>query len=142
MIVAFVLARLFVFQESRQVLHRSALLFVLVNVGAVLQTWGIAVGLANHLLPAIGVSSFVPEIAHAIGIVVPAFSSYLGHRYWSFRPAGDERDIGPETSTGPMGSPGLGLPLVDEPSRCHDSDRTAGSPDTGAGHLPSQSWRG
>ncbi len=85
MIVAFVLARLFVFQESRQVLHRSAMFFVLVNVAALLQTWGIAIGLSHYLLPAIGATSFIPETSHAIGIVVPAFSSYLGHRYWSFR---------------------------------------------------------
>lgn len=85
MIVAFVLARLFVFQKSRQVLHRSVLFFVLVNAAALLQTWGIAMGLSYYWLPTIGADSFVPEIAHGIGIVVPVFSSYFGHKYWSFR---------------------------------------------------------
>lgn len=29
-------------------------------------------------------SSFVPEIAHAVGIIVLVFSSYFGHERWSF----------------------------------------------------------
>lgn len=85
MIVAFLLARLFVFRDSRQTLHQSLLFFILVNLAAVLQTWGVAMGLSHFLLPVLGVTSFVPEIAHAVGIVVPVFSSYLGHRHWSFR---------------------------------------------------------
>lgn len=82
---AFVLARLFVFPESSQGLHRSALFFTLVNLFALVQTWAISMGLAYYLLPAIGVTRFAPEIAHAAGIIVPVFTSYLGHRHWSFR---------------------------------------------------------
>jgi putative flippase GtrA len=85
MVTAFVLARLFVFGSGSQSLARSALMFTLVNVLAVLQTWGISVALAWHVLPALGVNRFVPEIAHAVGVVVPVFTSYIGHRKWSFR---------------------------------------------------------
>ena len=84
MAVAFGLARAFVFRESRQSLDRSAAMFVLVNVFAVLQTWAVSVGLGNHVLPALGIDRFAHEIAHAIGIVVPVFTSYLGHKRWSF----------------------------------------------------------
>ena len=85
MVTAFVLARLFVFTKSEQPVHRSIAIFALVNVAAVLQTWAIAVVLADYLLPRIGVTRFAPEIAHAVGIVVPVFSSYVGHKRWSFR---------------------------------------------------------
>lgn len=85
MVTAFMLARTFVFTESRTTLRRSVLLFSLVNLAAVAQTWLISMGLAMFALPAVGVTRFVPEIAHAVGIMVPAFTSYLGHKYWSFR---------------------------------------------------------
>ncbi len=85
MVTAFVLAKLFVFKDTEQSVHRSALFFMLVNVVAVLQTWGISVVLAFHVLPAIGVEHFVDEVAHAVGVAVPVFSSYWGHKRWSFR---------------------------------------------------------
>lgn len=85
MITAFVLARMFVFRESQQALHQSAAYFVLVNLVAVLQTWGISMLLAYYVLPFFGVARFVPEIAHAVGVVVPVFTSYLGHKHLSFR---------------------------------------------------------
>ena len=85
MITAFVLAKLFVFRKSRQSMHRSAFFFILVNLVAIAQTWGISMGLAHYLLPSLGVTSFVPEIAHATGVAVPVFTSYIGHKRWSFR---------------------------------------------------------
>lgn len=85
MITAFVLAKLFVFKESEQSLHRSAMFFVLVNVVAALQTWLISMGLALYVLPALGVHTFVDEIAHAVGVAFPVFTSYFGHKRWSFR---------------------------------------------------------
>jgi len=85
MITAFVLAKVFVFKESQQSIHHSAIFFCLVNLVAVLQTWLISMGLAYYLLPYLGVSIFVEEIAHAVGIAVPVFTSYIGHKRWSFR---------------------------------------------------------
>ena len=85
MITAFILAKLFVFTESRQSLLRSAGFFALVNLAAVLQTWAISMGLAYYVLPMLGVVKFVQEIAHAVGVMFPVFTSYIGHKYWSFR---------------------------------------------------------
>jgi putative flippase GtrA len=85
MITAFILAKLFVFKESQQSFSRSAGFFILVNLIAILQTWGISMALAYYVLPALRVSLFAPEIAHAVGVVVPVFTSYLGHKHWSFR---------------------------------------------------------
>lgn len=85
MVTAFVLARMLVFTETRHGVRRSAVFFTLVNVFAVAQTWAISMVLANYVLPGMGVSRFVPEIAHAVGVTFPVFTSYLGHKYWSFR---------------------------------------------------------
>ena len=85
MITAFVLARMFVFKNTQQSVRRSVLFFVLVNLVGALQTWIISIGLAYWLLPYLGVTLFAPEIAHAIGVMVPVFASYIGHKRWSFR---------------------------------------------------------
>ncbi len=85
MITAFVLARVFVFTGSGQQLQRPALRFVLVNVIAIAQTWIISMALFYWALPALGIEWFAAEVAHAVGVMVPVFTSYLGHKYWSFR---------------------------------------------------------
>ncbi len=85
MITAFILAKCFVFTDSRHSTKKSALFFTLVNIVAVLQTWLISVGLAYYVLPWLGVSHYVKEISHAIGVMVPVFSSYIGHKYLTFR---------------------------------------------------------
>jgi putative flippase GtrA len=85
MVTAFVLARYFVFTESELSIQRSALWFVVVNIVAVIQTWLISMLLAYYLLPRMGLTRFIPEIAHAVGVVVPVFTSYLGHKRLSFR---------------------------------------------------------
>ena len=85
MITAFVLNKLFVFRESRQAVHHAAGYFVLVNLVAVAQTWAISMLLLHWVLPWLGVSAYAREIAHAVGVVVPVFTSYLGHKHLSFR---------------------------------------------------------
>lgn len=85
MITAFILAKLFVFKESHQSTHRSAFYFVLVNIVAIAQTWFISVGLAFYAFPYIGIKHYVPEIAHAIGLAIPIFTSYIGHKKLSFK---------------------------------------------------------
>jgi len=85
MVTAYVLARIFVFKASTQTLQRSMLLFALVNLLAIIQTWAVSLMMAYAALPALGVTRFTLEIAHAVGIVVPVFTSFWGHKYWSFR---------------------------------------------------------
>jgi putative flippase GtrA len=85
MITAFILAKLLVFKNSGQSIGRSALIFSAVNILAVLQTWLISMGFALYALPAMGFSAFVPEISHAVGVLVPVFTSYLGHKNFTFR---------------------------------------------------------
>lgn len=85
MITAFVLSRLYVFERSgRHHLHELRD-FTIVNLFAVAQVWGISVGLAEYVFPAIGFSYYAPEVAHLIGLAVPSVTSYFGHKYFSFR---------------------------------------------------------
>ncbi|MES2823696.1 MAG: GtrA family protein [Pseudomonadota bacterium] len=84
MTTAFILSKLFVFKNNKQSIGNSIFYFCLVNVFAIIQTWVISMLLAYKLLPFFGVTKFVPEISHLIGIVVPVFTSYLGHKRWSF----------------------------------------------------------
>lgn len=85
MATAFVLARLFVFRDSQQSVLQSAGWFVLVNMVAIIQTWGVSMLFAFVVLPWLGIEVYAREIGHAVGVVVPVFTSYLGHKFYSFR---------------------------------------------------------
>ena len=85
MITAFVLTKLFVFTKSTQSTGRSIFFFTLVNLVAVVQTWAVSVGLTYYVFPRIGMTWHVREVAHAIGVAVPVFTSYVGHKRWSFK---------------------------------------------------------
>lgn len=85
MVSAFILARTFVFTSSSQVLHRSIAYFILVNLVAVIQTWVISMALAQYVFPNLNFQIYPKEIAHFIGITIPVFTSYFGHKYFSFK---------------------------------------------------------
>ena len=85
MLTAYVLARKFVFLQSRTSVRRSFAAFALVNLFAVLQTWLVSVGLRNWLLPLLGIVVLTDLLAHGIGVAVQVLSSYFGHKHISFR---------------------------------------------------------
>jgi putative flippase GtrA len=85
MVTAFILAKLFVFEGSSHSTLKSALLFTVVNIFAFAQTWIVSMGLAYQVLPDLGVVQFDRDIASFIGIIVPVFSSFVAHKYISFR---------------------------------------------------------
>ncbi|PMH80149.1 GtrA family protein, partial [Vibrio cyclitrophicus] len=85
MITAFSLAKLFVFKESKHSAAKSAFYFTLVNFAAVIQTWVVSVLLAYYILPSVGVSTYVEDISHFFGVIVPVFTSFIGHKHLSFR---------------------------------------------------------
>ena len=85
MVAAFLLARTYVFPGGRNGVGRSAVYFTLVNAVALLQTWFVSIALADHLFPTLGIRQHSETLAHVIGVGTPAFTSYIGHREWSFR---------------------------------------------------------
>lgn len=85
MVTAFLLAKAFVFRKTEQQLRHSIMFFVLVNLVAVVQTYFISLGMFYYLLPALNITFHAKEISHAAGVIVPVFTSYLGHKHFSFR---------------------------------------------------------
>lgn len=85
MVTAYILARRYVFTGSRQSVKRSFSAFALVNLVAVLQTWLVSIGLRHLLLPMISGAALIDLIAHSLGVIIPVFTSYLGHKHVSFR---------------------------------------------------------
>jgi putative flippase GtrA len=85
--VAFVLNRLFVFRETVNPLHHQAFWFAMVNLAAVVQTLIASLALARWVLPALRFHWHDETVAHALGVAMPVITSFLGHKYLSFRNA-------------------------------------------------------
>lgn len=85
MVVAFLLNRLFVFRNPRHGLHHQVLWFTAVNLAAVAQTLVVSLLFAHWLLPWAGIHEHVETLAHVIGVAVPTITSYVGHRFITFR---------------------------------------------------------
>ncbi|WP_081077778.1 GtrA family protein [Burkholderia stagnalis] len=81
----YLLARRYVFGAGGQRTWRSAAAFTAVNLFALPQTWAVSVGLAQHLMPAVGFGWHAQDLAHLAGVGAPVFTSYFAHRNWSFR---------------------------------------------------------
>ncbi|MFI8717301.1 GtrA family protein [Stenotrophomonas sp. NPDC077464] len=85
LITAFTLNKIFVFSASRHRLHHQFLWFLAINLAAVAQTVAVSLVIARWLLPALHIDFHNDTIAHAIGVMVPAVTSYIGHKRLSFR---------------------------------------------------------
>lgn len=84
MTTAYVLSKLFVFENSGRKVHEEAFRFVLVNLVAIVQVWVVTVCLHLWGLPAIGWHWQPEAVAHAIGVASPIVTSYFGHQYFTF----------------------------------------------------------
>ncbi len=85
MTTAFLLSRKYVFDKSSQSSVKQFYFFALVNMFAVVQVWAISVGLAEYLFVWLEFHFFREEVAHIIGLAMPVFTSYIGHKKLSFR---------------------------------------------------------
>jgi putative flippase GtrA len=84
MTTAYVLARYFVFERSGRAVHDEYIRFTLVNLVAIAQVWIVSVGLADYGFPWLGFTWHSYTVAHVIGVAVPIFTSYIGHKRFSF----------------------------------------------------------
>lgn len=84
LVTAFLLNRRFVFPGATNRLHQQLFWFVAVNVVALTQTLLVSLLFADYVLPSLNIVWHTEEIAHAIGIVTPIFTSYVGHKRLSF----------------------------------------------------------
>lgn len=85
MFVAFLLMRGHVFQADNGPFIQQVIKFIGVNIVAVIQTLLISLLLARWLLPTIGISHHAEALAHFTGVIVPAITSYFGHKFLTFR---------------------------------------------------------
>lgn len=83
--MGFVLNRFFVFAGAVNSLRNQAGWFALINLAAVVQTLFVSLLLADHVLPAMGIRKHAETFAHGVGVLVPVFTSYLGHKHLSFK---------------------------------------------------------
>jgi putative flippase GtrA len=85
MVVAFVLARSFVFEKSETAWHAQLARFVIVNIFGFAQVWLVSVGLVRVFFPWIGFGWHPEDVAHLFGVASPIFVSYYAHKHFSFR---------------------------------------------------------
>lgn len=85
MVVAYTLFRAFVFGASGRSVASEAWRFTLVNLVSMALVWLISVGLARLAFPALGFTWFADDIAHFIGVLSPALTSWLGHKKYTFK---------------------------------------------------------
>jgi len=85
MVTAFFFKKQFVFAKGRQPILHSIGFFILVNLVAFLQTLAVTMAFLHYVLPYFGIVKMTHEISHAVGILAPVITSYIGHKRWSFR---------------------------------------------------------
>lgn len=85
LISGFILMQIFVFESGRRPLVHQMGYYIVVNIFALLQTFFISLLLARWLFPNIGVVAHAESFAHLVGVLVPVISSYLGHKFLTFR---------------------------------------------------------
>ncbi|MGN0895003.1 MAG: GtrA family protein [Succinivibrio sp.] len=83
MVVAYILFRSVVFKKNDISLKRSIALFCIVNLIGIVLTFLLSNFLYYVLLKDLPLLR--GEISHGIGIMLPAVSSYIGHKYFTFR---------------------------------------------------------
>ena len=85
----YLLNKRYVFTESKNTRVYEVSWFVVINLLALVQTWGLSVYLAQwlpgHLPRMSGGKELAEAMAHGAGILLPVFTSYIGHKYLTFR---------------------------------------------------------
>jgi putative flippase GtrA len=86
----YLLNKRYVFTASGNTVGQEMGWFVLINLLALAQTWGLSLYLVQILPDYITVNSaraseLVEALAHGAGILLPVFTSYIGHKYLTFR---------------------------------------------------------
>ncbi len=87
MVVAYTSFRLFVFEPTGRSLRSEVVGFVVVNLWSLVQIWLISVGLYRFGLPALGWEWQADTVAHVTGVGTTAVTSFIGHKYLTFRPS-------------------------------------------------------
>lgn len=84
MTTAYILMKLFVFDQSGSSVRQEYIRFGLVNLVSLLQVWLVSVGLARWFFPLINYTWNADTTAHIIGVLSPVITSYLAHKSFTF----------------------------------------------------------
>ncbi len=83
---AFLLNKFYVFEQS---IHKNWIMeywyFFLVNIFGLMQTLLISYLLILYIFPYYQFYFYTELLAHSIGVIFPVFTSFFGHKYFSFR---------------------------------------------------------
>lgn len=85
MLVAFLIMRGYVFRSNSKELAPQLVRFAGVNLAAMVQTVAISLAMARWALPSVGVVDHSEALGHFVGVLVPVGTSYLGHKFLTFR---------------------------------------------------------
>jgi putative flippase GtrA len=85
LICGYILNKMIVFKGSGNPKAKEICYYIVVNGLALAQTWIITLLTANVILIDLESKANREAIAHLAGVVFPVFSSYLGHKYFTFR---------------------------------------------------------
>ena len=90
MVVAFILFQRVMFNTpgvklTRPVLARRIFRFTVVNMVGLALCWLVSIAMLYTVLPALHWTYLPDRIANLFGVAVPAFSSYFGHKFWTYR---------------------------------------------------------
>lgn len=80
----YILSKALVFPKGRHSRNKEAGYFLIVNLIALLQTWLISIILASYILPMAFNSTISEAAGHLTGVIFPVFTSYIGHKYFTF----------------------------------------------------------
>jgi len=81
----FILMRLFVFKDTKNPMKLQVIRYLIINFLALAQTLLVSVLFLNLITRVLESKDASEAIAHALGIAVPVFTSYLGHKHFTFR---------------------------------------------------------
>jgi putative flippase GtrA len=81
----FILMRLFVFREPDGSMQSQVTKYLIVNMLALAQTFIVSIIFLKIINGSFESRDTAEATAHAIGVVIPVFTSYLGHKYFTFR---------------------------------------------------------
>jgi putative flippase GtrA len=87
---AYLLTKRYVFIASRNPVAHELGWFFVVNMFGLAQTWGLSVYLAEYFLqgrinPSTYSQATIQAASHFVGILLPIFTSFIGHKYLTFR---------------------------------------------------------
>lgn len=84
LLTGFVLDKYLIFKKSKKATEWQLCAFIAINLIGVLQTVLFSLLFYEIIFPIINWTFYPDTIAHIIGVGIPVFTSYLGHKYISF----------------------------------------------------------